>query len=31
VGDITKRLMDDYMAAVKPATAPVREKRAAAG
>jgi branched-chain amino acid aminotransferase len=30
VGEITRTLMDDYMAAVRPASPPAREKRAAA-
>jgi branched-chain amino acid aminotransferase len=30
VGEITKQLMDDYMAAVRPAPQPIREKKAAA-
>ena len=30
VGEITRQLMDDYMAAVRPAPQPIREKKAAA-
>jgi branched-chain amino acid aminotransferase len=30
VGQITRQLMDDYMAAVRPAPQPIREKKAAA-